>query len=488
MWKLFAFVLVLPALVACVPGDGESSNGTGTTSSSVIGDFSEDNFNEGPAVPADIDGQFFYFSYDDSSSTAARDLSIFALDNGSVPASYWGRPYEFLNAEVLDHFNEEQLGPFGVSIGAYVSEPGDIVLTEEQGQLFALGVNLTGPVISKEERKNVVLTLLLDISGSMQGSYAYETRSDLRSLLDVAKHGLQQLPLSLKEGDVVNLVTFGSYANVLSEGRTFDQDGWSQLITGINSDGSTDLNAGIKLAYEVANRTYNPEKANRVILLTDAYANQGEIDPAVISERTVINGLEGIYFAGVGIGSGFNEAFLNELTEAGKGVYSAMITPTDAERIFTNQFMRFIDTAVKDVKFKLEYPNSLKHVVSAAEEVSETESDVQSVDFSYNSQQFFYEVFLPAEDYSNAAEITLEIQYRDASNELVYKRLTKTLADLVVQGEEQIKSAAAVTTLAYLISGRASCDDVLASGLYADEVDQPLFMAYKTHIAYYCSL
>ncbi len=61
-----------------------------------------------------------------------------------------------------------------------------------------------------------------------------------------------------------------------------------------------------------------------------------------------------------------------------------------------------------------------------------------------------------AEDYSNAAEITLEIQYRDASNELVYKRLTKTLADLVVQGEDQIKSAAAVTTLAYLISGQAS--------------------------------
>ncbi|MFP6789876.1 MAG: hypothetical protein VB954_07830 [Thalassolituus sp.] len=93
-----------------------------------------------------------------------------------------------------------------------------------------------------------------------------------------------------------------------------------------------------------------------------------------------------------------------------------------------------------------------------------------------------------AEDYSNAAEITLEIQYRDASNELVYKRLTKTLADLVVQGEDQIKSVAAVTTLAYLISGQASCDDVLASGLYADEVDQPLFMAYKTHIAHYCSL
>lgn len=488
MWKLLVFVVILPALVACVPGEGESSSGASSTSSPAIGDASEGNLDEGPAAPVDGDGQFFYFSYDDSSSTAARDLSIFALDNGSAPPSSWGRPYEFLNAEVFDHFNEEQLGPFGVSMGAYVSDAGDIVIAEEQGQLFALGVNLTGPIISKEERKNVVLTLLLDISGSMQGAYAYETRSDIKSLLDVAKHGLQQLPLSLKEGDIVNLVTFGSYANVLSEGRTFAQDGWSQLITGINSDGSTDLNAGIQLAYEVANRTYNPNKANRVVLLTDAYANQGEVDPAVISERTIINGLEGIYFAGVGIGSGFNEGFLNELTEAGKGVYSAMITPTDAERIFTDQFMRFIDTAVKDVKFKLEYPNSLRHLVSAAEEVSETESDVQSVDFSYNTQQFFYEVFLPAEDYSDAAGITLEIQYRDESNELVYQRLTNTLAELVVQGEDQIKSAAAVTTLAFLISGQASCEDVLASGLYADEVDTALFVAYKTHIARYCGL
>ena len=481
MRNLFVLGLLALTLTGCVTED-DSGNQVNSHHSD------QPTISEESPMPDDATTDHFYFSYDDSSSTAARDLSIFSLENGTTPATSWGRAYEFLNAEQFDHFAPESAGPFQVSFGSYMSQAGEFQIAPEEERVLALGINISGPTMTKQERPNVVLTLLVDISGSMSSQYASETRNDIQSLLDVTKHGLQQLPLSLKSGDVVNLVTFDTNANIVVEGWQADQADWNQIVSGLSTNGSTNLNVGIQLAYEVANRQYNAAKSNRVVILTDAYANRGTIDANTISEHTVINGLEGIHFAGIGIGNGFNEDFLNELTEAGKGVYSAMITPNDAERIFTNGFMRFIDSAVKDVKFKLEYPSSLKHVVSAAEETSENENEIQSIEFAYNSDQFFFELFSPQNDYSDQSDITLVIQYKGQDGKMKSERLTKSITDLLQQGDVQIKAAAAVSTLAFLISGNASCEDITASGLSQQQVESQVFNDYKQYINTFCSL
>jgi Ca-activated chloride channel family protein len=228
----------------------------------------------------------------------------------------------------------------------------------------------------------------------------------------------------------------------------------------------------------VANRQYDSEKSNRVVILTDARANTGVINPTIISKHTVINGQEGIHFAG--IGSDFSDAFLNELTEHGKGVYSAMITPNDAERIFTS--------AVTDIKFKLEYPASLLHAVSSAEEIAENSDDIKSINFAYNSDQFFFELFAPQEDFSDESEVTLHIQYQGDDNQQETVRITHSVAELLPHGEIQIKSAAAVSTLAFLINGKIQCDDVLSSGLYLQSLDDVLFTDYQERIRQFCNL
>ncbi len=485
MYKLWSSIAFLTLLTGCVEDQPASSTSNRTLTLPVTDAPNEAVENAGEA--SDVT-HAFYFSYDDSSSTAARDLSIYAIDNAIKPSSDFGRPYEFLNAESFSHFNGQQAGPFEISIGAYNSQPQELSFATAQNQLLALGVNVSGPVLSKNERPNVVMTLLVDVSGSMSSAYAGETRSDIVSLLDVTKHGLLQLPNSLKLGDVINLVVFSTDAQVVLENWQFGQTGLTQAIAQLRADNSTNLNRGIQLAYQVANRQYDSEKSNRVVILTDAYANTGEVDPTIISQHTVINGKEGIHFAGIGIGSDFSDAFLNELTEHGKGVYSAMITPNDAERIFTRGFTRFIDSAVTDIKFKLEYPSSLQHVVSAAEEISENPEDVQSIDFAYNSDQFFFELFSTQEGFSDEYEITLQIQYQGDNNQQETVRITHSIADLLQHGEIQIKSAAAVSTLAFLISGKVQCDDVLSSGLYLQSLGDDLFTNYQERIRKFCDL
>ena len=158
--------------------------------------------------------------------------------------------------------------------------------------------------------------------------------------------------------------------------------------------GSTNLAAGIDAAYQAALNTYDPEKTNRVIILTDAYANTGQIDPAIIAQNVVINNQEGIYFSGLGISDDFNEAFLNELTEAGKGAYFSIVTQNDAQRAFKDRFIALLSIAAKDVQFRMDYPGLLKHDETAAEETSGDPGEVQTTNFSYNTSQYFFEGFL----------------------------------------------------------------------------------------------
>ncbi len=452
---------------------------------------------EGSGDPGTVEGNFFFFSYDDSGSTASKDLAVFSIQNGRLPQTSLGRSYEYLSAEEFSHFDETNLGPFEVSMGLHAFEQNGIPLDQETlsklseeggGAVYALGVNLTGPIMTTDERPNVVLTILVDISGSMSSSYANETRSDISSLLDVTKYALSALPESLKDGDEVNIVTFNHAASIRLESDTFDEEVYQSVVESLSVDGSTNLDIGIEKAYEVANRQYKPDKSNRVVIITDAYANTGVVDPEIISQNTTINNAEGIYFAGIGVGSRFNDAFLNELTDIGKGVYSAMITPEDGRRIFTQGFSRFLDHAVSDVRFRLEFPNGFSHLLSAAEEVSSVAADVQTINFSFNDSQFFFELFSTPGSWSSDDEFILEVSYVDSEGERVSHELTQTVDTLLGAEKSQIYAAAAVSVLARLVSGAIGCTDVTGSALYSLNVEDAIFDTYKGLIDQYCSI
>lgn len=488
-------IVLSTSLTACSGGisdddgivSGPSANGG--TSSPAPESISAPPDTTAPEQPPIGDEQTaFFFSYDESTSTAARDLSLFAIDNGFRPSPALGRAFEFLNAESFTAFDPLPVGPFSLSMGMLSTSPSDLptnLSTTES--IFALGVNLTGPTQTLEQRRNVVLTLLVDVSGSMDSAYASETRNDISSLLDVTRFGLSRLPDSLKAGDVVNLVTFSTQATVLLEAQSSQSALYIDTVNSLATEGSTNINAGMLLAYEVANRTYDPQKANRVLILTDAFVNTGEVDPDVIAQQTVINGLEGIHFSGVGVGSRFNDAVLDILTDAGRGSYSAMITPNDAQRLFTDGFSRFIEPAVSDVRFRLSYPQQLNQFQSAAEEISVNAEDIQPVNFSYNSDQFFLELFTGPEDLNAEQNITLDIEYTDDQGQSAQASISMRLDQLFPKGEASIRSAAMVATLANVIANTIDCDSALNSQLYNSPVEDAIYTRYREALGRYCS-
>lgn len=474
-------------------GAGNDGAGFGSTAGDASGTPSVDTVDDigtGAQEP-DIDSEAttFFFSYDESSSTASRDLALTSLDNGRRPDPSLGRAYEFLNAEQFNSFTTTTVGPFDVSMGMLLSENGDIPLNVvPDGDVYGLGVSITGPTRTLQERRNVVLTILLDVSGSMDAPYAAETVSGVDSLLDVAKVGLTEMQQSLKTGDIINIVTFSNDADVEIEGHAAGDNSLDSLIDSFSTRGTTNIGAGVTLAYNVANRTFDPDKANRVIMITDAFVNRGELDPDEIARPTVINGLEGIFFSGIGVGSSFNDEVLNSVTEAGKGSYSAMITPSDARRIFTEGFFRFLNPAASDVRFQLTFPQQLDQLLSFAEEISTEASDVRTINFSFNSSQFFLELFRGTSALTTDQELRLDITYKDEEGEAQSVSVTRSIEAMLGMGSDEIRSAAAVASLAQLINGRLNCDTVLSSRLYNQPIENSLYQSYRGYIEDFCSL
>lgn len=394
-----------------------------------------------PAPLANSD--FFYFSYDDSASTAGVELSKYALSHHYLPSTALLRPWEFLNSARFNSSAQESHGLFKISMGIWKYPAGEQTGLEN----YEFGAHISSPQISRAQRRNLVLTLVVDVSGSMQELSQPEKGISKLSLVQAS---LKALKANLKAGDSINLVSFSDAPRVRFENYQLNGSiDYEKTIMDMTPEGGTNLEAGMKQAYALANKYYDPNKINRVIMLTDAYATAGDTDVNRVSYYTRINNAEGIYFSGLGFGQNFNEAFLNQLTEAGKGAYFSMITLGDVERAMGERFMGLINVAARDVRFRLEYPKALKRAVSAAEQSSQEAEKVQTSNFSYNTSQFFLEQMqAPGDSTILEQKIRLSIAYTDpVSYQPKLEWVEKTVGELIGKDLENIKDAHLVTLL-----------------------------------------
>jgi Mg-chelatase subunit ChlD len=407
--------------------------------------------------PPLADSDFFYFSYDDSASTAGVALSKEALKLQQLPDPSLLRPWEFLNAAHFEHEAQVSLGLFKVSMGLWKYP----TLGAQGMDTYEFGAHVSSPVISQNQRRNLVLTVVLDVSGSMDE--AAHPKNGL-SKFSLARSTLLALKANLKSGDIVNLVTFSDGAEVRFENYQLvtSELNFEQTVLNLSTEGGTDLESGMKLAYNLARKYYDSQKINRVLMLTDAFANAGDTDVNRVSYHTRMNNAEGIYFSGLGYGHDFNEAFLNQLTEAGKGAYFSMIHPGDVERAMGDRFMGLINVAARDVRFRLEFPKALKRSFSAAEQSSQQAEKVQATNFSYNTSQFFLEQMQASGDSALMQQkIRLLISYTDPlTSQPKVEWTEKTLAELLGKDLENIKDAHLITLLLRFLKGEVNKEQV----------------------------
>lgn len=403
----------------------------------------------------------FYFSYDDSASTSAVELTKSALQNNRLPSASWARPWEFFNFERFDNATQEKTGLFKISMGLW-NHP---AVDNPNEKVYEVGVYMSAPEIKTEERKPLNLTVLLDLSGFYQPATA--DQNQLEKPVDLMRLGLRQLVDSLKPGDRVTLMQSGERPTIPLDNWAFDaKDLFPFTRVAAERDVNTPgfLKNGLEAAYKQALRNFDPNKMNRVLLLTDVSAPDTSVNMAEMSKNTRINNQEGIYFSAIGLG-GASDKLLNTLSEAGSGAYFTVLTKNDAQRAFKERFIALMDIAAKQVTFRLDFPALLKRKQSAAEQSSVKQTEVLPTNFSYNTSQFFWESFGSDKDAADlmAEEFKLWVFYLDPrSREQKIEVVEKTLGGLLNAQLDNIKDAHLIYLLTSVMKGETSPEKATA--------------------------
>jgi Ca-activated chloride channel family protein len=372
---------------------------------------------QAPPKPVLDWGSTVYLSNDDSMSLASAQRLLYATMHELPFSVREVRPHELLNYFSFDHVTPDRDQLFDVLASA-----------EQDGDQLSVALAVKGAL---PPRQALDLTLVVDRSCSMMDE----------GRMDYTKRGLTLMSDQLTRGDRLDVVLFDDRVCVPLENYVVGRDDPQMLanvIRMMQPEGATDVGLGLRTAYGVAKTHEDTHGRNRrVMLVTDALMNTGDVDPNTVSEIGRAFDQDGIRLTGVGVGREFNDQALDMLTEKGKGAYVFLGSEAVVDRVFgAAGFSQLVQTIAHDVHFALKLPASLAMERFYGEEVSTVKEEVQPVNYyAGTTQLFLQDLVLKGGKVVGSDPVELEITYRDAVTGEPSKRLFRTTVGAMVEAE-----------------------------------------------------
>lgn len=153
------------------------------------------------------------------------------------------------------------------------------------------------------------MILLLDVSGSM----------NTPDKLPLLKKSVMDLLSMMRQEDEVSIIAFSEKPKALLTATSFkEEDKIKKAINDLKPSGKTDGNAGIKLAYKLADENYVRGGNNRIILATDGEFILSDESRQLIEKFSKEDIFLSIFNFGKGAGASKS---LEKLADLGKGNY-----------------------------------------------------------------------------------------------------------------------------------------------------------------------
>ncbi|NNE11525.1 MAG: DUF3520 domain-containing protein [Ilumatobacter sp.] len=309
---------------------------------------------EEPSRPPEdrLEGNTFEdYGYRDFVEAATDALSTFALDvdtgsftvgrrwldEGALPPRESVRPEEYVNAFDYDYDVPRR--------GLELTVDGGPSPFDDDNVLVRIGVQ--GEIVDDRDRGPAALTFVIDTSGSM----------DRDDRLGLVKESLKVLVDELEDDDTVAIVTYDDRSGVVLEPTEVrDRDEILDAIDDLRPGGSTNLEAGLREGYALADDAFRRDGINRVVLASDGVANVGVTDPDELARMIRDDADRGIHLVTVGFGMGnFNDVTMEQLADQGDGFYAYVDTEDEAERLFEDELTSTLLTIAKDAKIQVEF-------------------------------------------------------------------------------------------------------------------------------------
>lgn len=191
------------------------------------------------------------------------------------------------------------------------------------------------------------LVFLIDVSGSMNSA----------DKLDLLKKTFSYLLNNLTSRDVISIVTYsGKEAVVLDGCRGDDSETIQNAINGLTAYGSTNGEAGLTKAYEIAQKHKIEGGNNRIIMASDGDLNVGISSESQLKAYIEGKRNEGIYLSVMGFGTGnYQDAKMEALADNGNGIYYYIDGESEAEKVLGSDLLGTLYTVAEDVKLQLTF-------------------------------------------------------------------------------------------------------------------------------------
>ncbi|MEM7343488.1 MAG: von Willebrand factor type A domain-containing protein [Chloroflexota bacterium] len=397
----------------------------------------------------------FAMDIDTASYTLARNY-LMQLEQLPPPEAI--RYEEFINYFDANYDSPTEVGEaFALHLDAAPAPFG-----ADGHQLFRVGIQ--GRTVPREERDPALLIFVIDVSGSMEQ----------QNRLGLVKESLAVLVEEMTERDRIGIVVYSDNSRVVllptpaSEKATI-----LDAINALHTEGSTNVDAGLQLGYQLAEGYQNFDETTRVIVLSDGVANVDVVTPDGILSN-IQQGVErGVTLSTIGFGMGdYNDHLMEQLANDGNGNYYYVDNLRQARRVFVHDLTGTLQVIGYDAKVQVDFNPAItqryrligyENRALAAEDFRDNSVDAGEVGAGHNVTAL-YEIALTGRDLSPSDVIaTAFIRYQDAET-----REFVELSEAITVGELYPSIAAAPQNFR-LHAAAAEFAELLGQGYWARE-------------------
>ncbi len=359
---------------------------------------------------------------------------------------------------------------------------------EEEEYFLSVGLN-SGIKEGDFKRKKLNLVVVVDISGSMNGkfdSYYYDKTGnkvendnvDEQTKMTIANKSIVAMLSHLKDDDRVGIVLFDHNAYAAKPlnlvGKT-DKEAIRDHILELKPRGGTNWSAGyqegLKLFDELESN--NSKYENRIIFLTDAMPNSGELSKDKLFGMAKNATKKGIHTTFIGVGIDFNNDLVEYVSKTKGANYFSVHSSKEFSKLLDKEFDYMVTPLVYDLELKLSNSIYTIEAVYGSPDAKMATGTIMKVNTLFpshnNGEETKGGVILVKlqkhPEIAQSAELTLNVSYSDVNGKhYANSQKVKFKNKDIYYDNTGIRKAILVSDYVtvmknWLIDARASCND-----------------------------
>jgi len=371
---------------------------------------------------------------------------------------------------------------------------------------YYLSVGLNSNIKESDfARKKLNIVVVLDISGSMGAPfnrYYYDKNQKVtlskeerkKSKMTIANEAIVSMMDHLKEKDTLGVVLFDNQAykaKPLRSVKSTDTEAIKKHILSLKEKGGTNWSAGYKAGVALFDTLEagfkNPtEYENRIIFLTDAMPNRGELNQNGLFAIAKKASDKHIYTTFIGIGVDFNNDLVEAVSKTKGANYYAIHSSKAFKKRLDEEFDYMVTPLVFDLKLTLDSKDFSIEAVYGSPEANRATGELMVVNTLFPSPTDETGsrggvIVLKLKKHASSNKLNLHVSYHDRAGKSYQVTKTASFKEGIYHDNKSIQKAILLSRYGDLMRNftldmRKGCND---------NIPTPPFMTLKRSCSIY---